>query len=78
MRIYRYDTVFVLDALDDFTTVDDVVWAREREIARVHQLIIQGCYDAGYRPIFVPVDSAPARIDFILARISAPPATSHT
>lgn len=76
-RTYRYDAVFVLDALDDFTTADDVVWAREREITRVHQLIIQGYYDAGYRPIFVPVDSAPARVDFILAQISAPPATSH-
>ncbi|GAA3419354.1 ATP-binding protein [Streptosporangium vulgare] len=71
-RTYRYDQVFVLDSLDNFTSADDLVWAKEREIARVHQLIIQGYYDAGYRPIFVPADDAAARVDFILANLAAP------
>ncbi len=71
-RVYRYDAVFVLDSLDDFDSEDDLVWAKEREIRRVHELIIQGYYDAGYRPVFVPADEAGRRVDFILANISAP------
>lgn len=71
-RAYRYDQVFVLDPLDDFAGADDLVWAREREITRVHQLIIQGYYDAGYQPVFVAADDAAARVDFILANLPAP------
>lgn len=71
-RLYRYDGVFVLDALDDFNSEDDLVWAKEREILRVHQLIIQGYYDAGYQPIFVPANDAAARVEFILANIPVP------
>lgn len=71
-RVYRYDAVFVLDPLDDFDSEDDLVWAKEREIRRVHELIIQGYYDAGYRPIFVPADESGRRVDFILAQIPAP------
>jgi predicted ATPase len=71
-RIYRYDAVFVLDPLDNFDSEDDLVWAKEREIRRVHELIIQGYYDAGYRPVFVPADEAARRVDFIFANISAP------
>lgn len=71
-RAYRYDKVFVLDSLDNFASADDLVWAKEREIARVHQLIIQGYYDAGYQPIFVPADDAAARVDFVLANLPAP------
>ncbi|MGW0801619.1 AAA family ATPase [Nonomuraea sp. NPDC002799] len=71
-RVYRYDAVFILDALDDFNSADDLVWAKEREIRRVHELIIQGYYDAGYRPIFVPADDAGRRVDFILAQLPVP------
>ncbi|MBB2912990.1 putative ATPase [Streptosporangium becharense] len=71
-RAYRYDRVFALDPLDNFTSADDLVWAKEREIARVHQLIIQGYYDAGYQPIFVPADDAAARVDFIIANLPVP------
>lgn len=68
---FRYDGVFILDPLDDFNSEDDLVWAKEREIVRVHQLIIQGYYDAGYSPIFVPANDASARVDFILANVPA-------
>ncbi|CNG18369.1 Uncharacterised protein [Mycobacterium tuberculosis] len=71
-RIYRYDAVFVLDPLDDFDSEDDLVWAKEREIRRVHELITQGYYDAGYRPIFVPADEPARRVDFILAQLPVP------
>lgn len=71
-RVYRYDAVFILDALDDFNSADDLVWAKEREIRRVHELIIQGYYDAGYRPIFVPADDPMRRADFILSQIPLP------
>ncbi|MET7331688.1 ATP-binding protein [Nonomuraea sp. NPDC005650] len=71
-RIYRYDAVFVLDPLDDFASEDDLVWAKEREIRRVHELIIQGYYDAGYRPIFVPADEPGRRVDFMLAQLPVP------
>ncbi|MGI5155846.1 AAA family ATPase [Microbispora sp. CA-102843] len=72
-RVYRYDGVFVLDPLDDLDSEDDLVWAKEREMRRVHELIIQGYYDAGYRPVFVPADEAAARVDFIVANVPAPP-----
>ncbi|MCF2533160.1 AAA family ATPase [Yinghuangia soli] len=71
-RIYRYDAVFVLDPLDDFDSEDDLVFAQEREIRRVHELIVQGYYDAGYRPIFVPADEPGRRVDFILAQLPVP------
>ncbi|WP_067474107.1 AAA family ATPase [Actinomadura hibisca] len=71
-RVYRYDAVFVLDALDDFDSEDDLVWAKEREIRRVHELIVQGYYDAGYKPIFVPADEPRRRIDFICAQLPVP------
>lgn len=71
-RIYRYDAVFVLDPLDDFDSEDDLVWAKEREIRRVHELIIQGYYDAGYRPIFVPADDPGRRLKFILTQLPVP------
>lgn len=68
-RAYRYDTVLVLDPLDRFEDEQDVVWAKEREIRRVHELIVQGYYDAGYSPVFVPADDAESRLDFILANL---------
>ena len=55
---YRYDAIFVLDPLDTFEDPDDIVWAKDREIRRVHELIVQGYYDAGYDPVFVAPDSA--------------------
>ncbi|MCD0445874.1 ATP-binding protein [Glycomyces sp. A-F 0318] len=69
---YRYDTVFVLDPLDRFEDADDIVWAKEREIRRVHELVVQGYYDAGYEPVFVAPESAAARLDFICANLRLP------
>jgi hypothetical protein len=40
----------------------------------VHELIVQGYYDAGYRPIFIPADEPARRVKQILANISAPTA----
>lgn len=71
-RTYRYDTIFVLDPLDTFEEPDDIVWAKDREIRRVHELIVQGYYDAGYEPVFVAPDSAAARLDFICANLRLP------
>jgi predicted ATPase len=71
-RIYRYDTVFVLDPLSTFEDETDVVFAKDREIRRVHELIVQGYYDAGYEPVFVPADDAEARLDFIRANLRLP------
>jgi predicted ATPase len=71
-RLYRYDKVFVLDVLDGFESADDLVFAKDREIPRVHELIVQGYYDAGYQPIFVPADDADSRVDFILANLPQP------
>lgn len=71
-RVYRYDAVFILDPLDDFESEDDLVFAKDREIRRVHELIVQGYYDAGYRPIFIPADKPGRRIDHVLANIPAP------
>jgi predicted ATPase len=68
-RVYRYDGVFVLDPLDTFEDESGDVWAKDRELQRVHQLIVQGYYDAGYTPIFVPADDANARLKFILANL---------
>ncbi|MDQ1295949.1 MAG: hypothetical protein QG608_3836 [Actinomycetota bacterium] len=68
-RTYRYDTILVLDPLDRFEDEQDVVWAKEREIRRVHELIVQGYYDAGYAPVFVPADDAESRLDFICANL---------
>lgn len=65
-RAYRYDAVFVLDPLDTFEEDSGDVWAKDRELRRVHELIVQGYYDAGYTPIFVPADDADARVKFIL------------
>ena len=73
-RIYRYDAVFVLDPLDSFNAEDDLVFAQDREIRRVHELIVQGYYDTGYRPIFIPADEPAKRVDQILANVSAPTA----
>lgn len=71
-RLYRYDAVFVLDPLDTFEDPDDIVWAKEREIRRVHELIVQGYYDAGYEPVFVPANSPANRLDFILTNLRIP------
>lgn len=71
-RVYRYDVIFVLDPLDTFEDPDDIVWAKDREIRRVHELIVQGYYDAGYEPVFVAPDSAQARLDFICANLRLP------
>ncbi len=71
-RLYRYDAIFVLDPLDTFEDPDDIVWAKDREIRRVHELIVQGYYDAGYEPVFVPPDSAVGRLDFICANLRLP------
>ncbi|MEV6608083.1 ATP-binding protein [Kutzneria sp. NPDC051319] len=69
---YRYDAIFVLDPLDKFEDPDDIVWAKDREIRRVHELIVQGYYDAGYEPVFVAPDAAAARLDFICANLRLP------
>jgi predicted ATPase len=70
---YRYDAVFILDPLDAFDSeADDLVFAKDREIRRVHELVVQGYYDAGYRPIFIPADDPARRVDQILANIPAP------
>jgi predicted ATPase len=69
---YRYDAIFVLDPLDTFEDPDDIVWAKDREIRRVHELIVQGYYDAGYEPVFVAPDAAAARLDFICANLRLP------
>jgi predicted ATPase len=66
---YRYDGVFVLAPLDTFEDEGDIAWASEREAARLHQLIIQGYVDAGYRPIFVPMDFVDRRVRFIEANL---------
>jgi predicted ATPase len=66
---YRYDGVFILDPLDTFEDEGDIAWASEREAARLHQLIIQGYVDAGYRPIFVPMDFVDRRVRFIEANL---------
>ncbi|MGH8901045.1 MAG: AAA family ATPase [Egibacteraceae bacterium] len=71
-RLYRYDAVFVLDPLDSFEDPDDIVWAKDREIRRVHELIVQGYYDAGYEPVFVAAEAAAARLDFICANLRLP------
>ena len=71
-RVYRYDSVFVLDPLDTFEDESDVVFAKDREIRRVHELIVQGYYDAGYEPVFVPADEASARLAFIRANLRLP------
>ncbi len=71
-RLYRYDAVLALDPLDTFEDEHDVVWAQDREIRRVHELIVQGYYDAGYSPIFVPADAAEQRLDFICANLRLP------
>lgn len=71
-KLYRYDTIFVLDPLDTLEDPDDIVWAKDREIRRVHELVVQGYYDAGYQPVFVAPDSATARLDFICANLRLP------
>jgi predicted ATPase len=71
-RVYRYDGVFILDPLDDFESEDDLVFAKDREIRRVHELIVQGYYDAGYRPVFIPADDPARRVGQILANVSVP------
>ena len=71
-RLYRYEQVFVLDPLDTFEDPDDIVWAKDREIRRVHELIVQGYYDAGYEPVFVAPDAATARLDFICSNLRLP------
>ncbi|MGH3419831.1 MAG: AAA family ATPase, partial [Streptosporangiaceae bacterium] len=68
-RLYRYDMIFVLDPLDTFEDPDDIVWAKDREIRRAHELIVQGYYDAGYELVFVAPDSAAARLGFICANL---------
>lgn len=77
-RLYRYDAVFVLDPLDTLEDPDDIVWAKDREIRRVHELIVQGYYDAGYEPVFVAPDSASARLDFLCTNLRLPkPSRGH-
>lgn len=71
-RLYRYDAVLALDPLDTFEDEHDVVWAQDREIRRVHELIVQGYYDAGYSPIFIPADAPGERLDFICANLRLP------
>lgn len=71
-RRHRYDGVFILDPLDAFESeADDLVFAKDREIRRVHELIVQGYYDAGYRPIFIAADEPPRRVDAVLSDICA-------
>jgi predicted ATPase len=71
-QLYRYDAVLVLDPLDTFEDEHDVVWAQDREIRRVHELIVQGYYDSGYSPVFVPADASEERLDFICANLRLP------
>jgi predicted ATPase len=71
-QLYRYDAVLVLDPLDTFEDEHDVVWAQDREIRRVHELIVQGYYDSGYSPVFVPADAPEERLDFICANLRLP------
>lgn len=71
-RLYHYDAIFVLDPLGTFEDPDDIVWAKDREIRRVHELIVQGYFDAGYEPVFVAPDSAAARLDFICSNVRLP------
>ncbi|MFY9806471.1 MAG: ATP-binding protein [Pseudonocardiaceae bacterium] len=71
-RLFRYDTVFVLDPLDTFEDPDDIIWAKDREIRRVHELIVQGYYDAGYEPVFVAPDDAAGRLDFLCSNLRLP------
>ncbi|MBB5867382.1 putative ATPase [Allocatelliglobosispora scoriae] len=71
-QLYRYDAILVLDPLDTFEDEHDVVWAQDREIRRVHELIVQGYYDAGYSPIFIPADAPEERLDFICANLRLP------
>ncbi|MGH3614533.1 MAG: AAA family ATPase [Pseudonocardia sp.] len=71
-RLFRYDTIFVLDPLDTFEDPDNIVWAKDREIRRVHELIVQGYYDAGYEPVFVGPNDAAGRLDFICANLRLP------
>ena len=66
--------MLVLDPLDTFAGEDDLVFAQDREIRRVHELIVQGFFDTGYRPIFIPADDPAKRVDQILANVSAPTA----
>lgn len=69
IRTYRYDTVFILDPVEKFEDEADLIWANLREAARVHQLIIQGYVDAGYKPIYVPTDFVTKRVSFILSNL---------
>jgi predicted ATPase len=71
-QLYRYDAVLVLDPLDTFEDEHDVVWAQDREIRRVHELIVQGYYDSGYSPVFVPADAPEERLDCICANLRLP------
>lgn len=71
-RRYRYDAVLVLDPLDTFEDEHDVVWAQDREIRRVHELIVQGYYDADYSPIFIPADAPEERLGLICANLRLP------
>jgi hypothetical protein len=71
-QLYRYDAVLVLDPLDTFEDEHDVVWAQDREIRRVHELIVQGYYDSGYSPVFVPADAPEERLEFICANLRLP------
>ncbi|HUZ53894.1 MAG TPA: ATP-binding protein [Streptosporangiaceae bacterium] len=71
-KLYRYDAVLVLDPLDTFEDEYDVVWAQDREIRRVHELIVQGYYDAGYSPIYIPADAPAERLDLICANLRLP------
>ncbi len=66
---HRYDAVFVLDPIDTFEDEGDIAWASEREAQRVHQLIIQGYLDSGYRPIHVPMDFVDRRVRFVEANL---------
>ena len=66
--------MLVLDPLDAFAGEDDLVFAQDREIRRVHELIVQGYFDTGYRPIFIPADDPAKRVDQILANVSTPTA----
>lgn len=38
-----------------------------------YELIMQGYYDAGYAPVFIPADKPDARLDFICANLRLPP-----
>jgi hypothetical protein len=47
-------------------------FAKDRELRRIHERIVQGYYDADYEPVFVSPGSAAVRLDFLCANLRLP------